>query len=155
MSRLQAKQSPMIVEIDYSYNEAVLDTEILKLSDGEELQVYSLINLMAEKYRSLLQQTVRNRHRRHDVYDLSLLLNKFQDWTYAEQLQLKELIVATSKSKEIVAQADSISDPAIMAMAEKGYQDLAAEIEEPLPPFKDVYREISSFYENLPWESPK
>ena len=56
IKRLQSKQASSIVEIDYSYNEAVLDVEVLKLSDGEELQAYSLINLMAEKYRSLLQK---------------------------------------------------------------------------------------------------
>ena len=74
LKRLMAKQSPMIVEIDYSYNEAVLDIDLLSLSNGESLQVYSQINLMAEKYRSLLQQPIRRRNRRQDIYDLALLL---------------------------------------------------------------------------------
>ena len=34
LKRLMAKQSPMIVEIDYSYNEAVLDIDLLTLSNG-------------------------------------------------------------------------------------------------------------------------
>lgn len=37
-----------MVEIDYSYNEAVLDVEVLRLSDGQELQAYSHLNVIAE-----------------------------------------------------------------------------------------------------------
>jgi hypothetical protein len=107
---------------------------------------------MAEKYRSLLQQTVRNRNRRQDVYDLSLLLNEVKDWSHAERLKLKELIVASSESRGIQATSKSISDTTTIEMSEKGYQDLASEIEEPLPPFKEIYGAISYFYENLPWE---
>jgi hypothetical protein len=39
LQRLLAKQSPNVVEIDHSYNEAVLDVEVLRLTDGEQLQV--------------------------------------------------------------------------------------------------------------------
>lgn len=56
LQRLLAGQEPRVVEIDYSYNEAVLDVEVLRLTDGDSLKAYSQINLMAEKYRSLLQQ---------------------------------------------------------------------------------------------------
>jgi predicted nucleotidyltransferase component of viral defense system len=152
IKRLQSKQASSIVEIDYSYNEAVLDIEVLKLSDGEEIQAYSLINLMAEKYRSLLQQTIRQRNRRQDVYDLALLLNEVKDWSHGERQKLKELIIASSESRGIQANSKSLSDPKIMNMAQKGYQDLVIEVEESLPEFDDIYGAISYFYENLPWD---
>lgn len=155
ISRLLAKQSPAIVEIDYSYNESVLDVEVLRLIDGGELQAYSLINLMAEKYRSLLQQTVRNRNRRQDVYDLALLLKHVDRWTEAECAMLKSLIVATAESKGIQAQADSISDPRIMEMAAKGYEDMVAEVDGPLPEFNELYQKVVKFYESLPWSRSK
>ena len=75
LQRLIAGQAPTVVEIDYSYNEAVLDVEVLRLTDGNSLLAYSQLNLMAEKYRSLLQQPTRRRNRRQDVYDLALLLH--------------------------------------------------------------------------------
>lgn len=153
ISRLLAKQSPTIVEIDYSYNESVLDVEVLQLVDGAELQAYSLVNLMAEKYRSLLQQAVRNRNRRQDIYDLALLLNHVSHWTQAECAMLKSLIVASAKSKGIEAQADSMSDPRIMEMAAKGYEEMAAEVDGPLPAFEKIYQAVLRFYENLPWTS--
>ena len=151
MSRLLAKQSPTVVEIDYSYNESILDTEALKLVDGAELQAYSLINLMAEKYRSLLQQTIRNRNRRQDIYDLALLLNHVDHWTQHERAMIKSLIVASAEPKGIQAQANSMSDPKIMEMAAKGYEDMAAEVDGPLPAFDDIYQQVLKFYESLPW----
>ena len=151
MSRLLAKQSPTIVQIDYSYNESVLDVEVLQLVDGAELRAYSLVNLMAEKYRSLLQQTIRNRNRRQDIYDLALLLNHVDHWTQSERTMLKSLIVASAEPKGIQAQANSMSDPKIMEMAAKGYEDMAAEVDGPLPTFDDIYQQVLKFYEDLPW----
>lgn len=151
LNRLLAKQSPTIVQIDYSYNESVLDVEVLQLIDGSELQAYSLVNLMAEKYRSLLQQTIRHRNRRQDIYDLALLLNHVKDWTEAERAMLKSLIVASAGSRGIQARANSMSDPRIMEMAAKGYEELAAEVDGSLPAFSDLYQQILKFYEDLPW----
>lgn len=149
--RLLANQSPSVVEIDYSYNEAVLDVEVLKLSDGDELQVYSLVNLMAEKFRSLLQQPSRNRNRRQDIYDLSLLLAEVKDWTHAERRSLKECIVASALSRYVIAESISMRDPEIMRMTAKGYEDLQAEVDGPLPDFGAIYQVVQDFYESLPW----
>jgi predicted nucleotidyltransferase component of viral defense system len=151
LQRLLAKQSPNVVEIDHSYNEAVLDVEVLKLTDGDQLQVYSLVNLMAEKFRSLLQQPSRNRNRRQDVYDLSLLLAEVRDWTQAEKLNLRECLVASAESRDIQAQADSMRNPEIKLMAAKGYEDMHDEVDGPLPSFDEIYQAVQDFYESLPW----
>jgi len=62
-------KSPDIVSIDYSLNEATPNIEDLKLNLEEGILTYSLTDLIAEKYRSLLQQVSRKRNRRQDVYD--------------------------------------------------------------------------------------
>ncbi len=151
MQRLLAKQSPSIVEIEFSYNEAVLDVEVLRLADGDQLQVYSLINLMAEKFRALLQQPVRNRHRRQDVYDLSLLLQEAQNWSNAEKSGLKACLIASAQAREIHAHAESMRDPDIKRRASEGYESLGSEVDGPLPPFDDIYQAVQDFYEGLPW----
>lgn len=151
LQRLLAKQSPNVVEIDHSYNEAVLDVEVLKLTDGDQLQVYSLVNLMAEKFRSLLQQPSRNRNRRQDVYDLSLLLHEVRDWTQAEKLSLRECLVASAQSRAIHAAVESMRDPEIKRRASKGYEDMHDEVDGALPPFEEIYQAVQDFYESLPW----
>jgi hypothetical protein len=136
--RLLAGQSSAVVEIDYSYNEAVLDAEMLRLNDGDGLKVYSLVNLMAEKFRSLLQQPVRNRCRRQDVYDLWLLLSEVQDWAPADRQALKEYIVASAQSRGLLAELNSLRDPRVIEMAAVGYLDMQAEIDGPLPEFDAI-----------------
>jgi predicted nucleotidyltransferase component of viral defense system len=156
--RLVNKQSPNVVALEYSYNEAVLDAEVLALAGDDEIQVYSLVNLIAEKYRALLQQPQRDRYRYQDVYDLSLLLKEVTDWTQAERSSLYEYIVASCRSREIEPHLNSMSDPEVRDRAAKGYQDLQAEIDGPLPDFAETYAAVQAFYEGLPWptqpESP-
>lgn len=151
IQRLTNKQSPNVVALEYSYNEAVLDAEVLALADGDEIQVYSLVNLIAEKYRALLQQPLRDRYRYQDVYDLSLLLNEVTDWTDAERRSLHECIVKSSRSREIDPHVNSMSDPEVRRRAAQGYQDLQAEIDGPLPDFDETYLAVQAFYEGLPW----
>jgi hypothetical protein len=40
-----------------------------------------------------------------------------------------------------------------MEMAAKGYEDMAAEVDGPLPAFDDIYQQVLKFYEDLPWSN--
>ena len=151
LKRLMAKQSPMIVEIDYSYNEAVLDIDLLSLSNGESLQVYSQINLMAEKYRSLLQQPIRRRNRRQDIYDLALLLQGTPALDAEEQVQLLSCLLASARARSIEPKPTSLRDDSVRQMASKEYDLLQSEIDGALQPFEEAYQLVTNFYEGLPW----
>lgn len=151
LRRLLAGQAPTVVEIDYSYNEAVLDVEVLSLTDGDSLQAYSQINLMAEKYRSLLQQPTRRRNRRQDVYDLALLLQGDYPLDAVERVRLLDCLVASARARDIDPHSQSMRDPAVRAMASEGYDTLQPEIDGDLPPFAAVYQTVQDFYERLPW----
>lgn len=156
LTRLLNGQAPNIVEIDYSYNEAVLDVEVLRLTDGEELQAYSFLNLIAEKFRSLLQQPTRKRNRRQDVYDLHLLITSNNPLSKDEKNQLLHLVIASCKERGIEANIASFSNTEVKKMAEEGYEDLAPEVDGPLPLFNDAYTRVQQFYEDLPWvDTPK
>jgi Nucleotidyl transferase AbiEii toxin, Type IV TA system len=152
LQRLLAGQAPTIVEIDYSYNEAVLDVEVLRLADGDTLQAYSLINLMAEKFRSLLQQPLRKRNRRQDVYDLALLIEAEHVWDESERARLLTCLMASAQSRGIAPDARSLRNPQIRIMASEGYGELQPEIDGDLPPFEALYSRVQAFYEGLPWQ---
>jgi hypothetical protein len=151
VKRLKAKQSPTILEIDYSYDEAVYEVEVLSLTDGEGLQAYGFTNLIAEKYRSLLQQPHRRRNRRQDVYDLHMLLSDCEVLSPVEQRQLHAHLMATCQSRNIVATPESMRDDQVKTMAAKDYAGLAEEIEGELPDFDLAYAAVQGFYERLPW----
>lgn len=156
LQRLVQLQSPLVVEIDYSYNEAVLDIEILRLSDGQELQAYSHLNVIAEKLRSLLQQPVRRRNRRQDVYDLHLLVT--HGVTPANEIERRRLLDVLRQScaeRDITAGPESILDAQVKAMARADYDSLAAEVDGDLPAFEDAYRLVCALYTSLPWPAEK
>jgi predicted nucleotidyltransferase component of viral defense system len=151
VKRLKAKQSPTILEIDYSYDEAVYEVEVLSLSDGDGLQAYGFTNLIAEKYRSLLQQPYRRRNRRQDVYDLHMLLSDCEALSPVEQRQLHAHLIGSCQSRNIIAMPESMRDPQVRAMAAEDYAGLAEEIEGELPDFELAYETVQNYYEKLPW----
>lgn len=152
LQRLLQLQSPHVVEIDYSYNEAVLDVEVLRLSNGQELQAYSHLNVIAEKLRSLLQQPVRRRNRRQDVYDLHLLVT--HGVTPTNEIERKRLLQVLQQScaeRGINAERESILDAQVKAMARADYDSLADEVDGELPDFEDAYGMVCALYTSLPW----
>jgi len=67
-----------VLEIDISFREPVGAIQIVTFKDtGGTVRAYSLFDLIAEKLRALLQQEVRNRFRRQDIYDLNALIGRF------------------------------------------------------------------------------
>ena len=97
--RLLSLRSPDIISIDYSLNEATPNIEDLKLNLEEGILAYSLTDLIAEKYRSLLQQVSRNRSRRQDVYDLNLLIERFGDINNFERGKILNSLMALLHKK--------------------------------------------------------
>ncbi|MBC6403066.1 MAG: nucleotidyl transferase AbiEii/AbiGii toxin family protein [Hyphomonadaceae bacterium] len=57
---------PHIIDIDISFDEPTKALQILELTGGQKLHAYSLCDLIAEKYRAMLQQKERKRNRRQD-----------------------------------------------------------------------------------------
>lgn len=149
--KLLAGQCPTIIELDYSFNEITAETEELKIRGGGIIQAYSLHDLIAEKYRAILQQEVRNRIRRQDAYDLYSLFKKFPTNDEHDKNRILDSLIAKATSRSLKINRDSISNPEIISRSRKEYDQLKMEIEEELPPFDGVYKVVREFYENLPW----
>lgn len=149
--RLLSLQSPNTISIDYSLNEATPNIEDLKLNLEEGILTYSLTDLIAEKYRSLLQQVSRNRNRRQDVYDINLLVERFGDINDFERSKILNSLIIKSKAREISPDINSFEDPDLKSRAQKDYHTLKDEIESELPDFDDLFQKVSDFYRSLPW----
>lgn len=138
MARLETGTSTQVVEIDYSFNEAVFDVEVMELDGGATIHSYTLSNVLAEKMRSLLQQPIRKRNRRQDVYDIWLLLESVPALGKDELTKILEILVKSCQSKGIVPDIDAIASDAVVSMAREGYDALAADIDGELPLFDDA-----------------
>ena len=148
----RGKPSDVIIEIDISFNEPSLQQiQILKLTDEHELLAYSLVDLIAEKYRAILQQIPRKRRRPQDIYDLSRLI------IYeAIDADTRALILVALKEKSqargIDPKQDSLDDPEIKSRCKAGWESLKLEIVE-VPEFETCFADSVEFYRNLPWKN--
>lgn len=148
---LEEGRAPSVIDVDISFNEALRQIQILELTGGQELQAYSLIDLMAEKYRAMLQQKERNRNRRQDVYDLNRLIeSEILDDGF--RTQLLDAFVEKCRSRHIEPTPQSLDDPEVKARSGKEWETMKLEVGE-IPEFEPCYARVSAFYRNLPWRA--
>lgn len=151
--RLLAGMATKVVKLDYSLNEPVGHVELYELEDGNEIRTYGLIELIAEKYRALLQQEVRDRMRGQDVYDLYYLFTLHPDLVADEETKQKILkrLVEKSKIRNLSVSSESLANADIRRRTKEDYKNRSSEIEEGLPPFETLYERVEDFYRSLPW----
>ena len=145
----EGKAPDVMIDVDISFNEPWPQIQVLELTGGQELLAYGLADLVAEKYRALLQQVPRNRYRRQDVYDLDRLIarNEIDD---ALQAQTLDALVVKCKARQIEPTHASLDAPEIKKRAGANWRSMGLELGE-LPDFEDCFTRVSEFYRSLPW----
>lgn len=153
MKRLERYESPQTISIDYSFNEVTGELDEVHLENEEIVKVYSFTALMAEKFRSILQQVVRNRSRRQDVYDLHHLITNFAKNTEAEKAQIYQSLIEKSVNKKIdeYLRQSALQDPEIRSRSEEGFDELEHEDVTEVS-FEEAYSLVQEYFESLPWE---
>ncbi len=150
--RLKSLRSPTVISIDYSLNEVTPNIDSVKLSDGAEILAYSLTDLVAEKYRSLLQQIERKRNRRQDIFDIYMILENLVEIDHIEKRKILESLIIKAKSRNIKPEKNSFDNEELRTRAEKDYYTLEDEIDGKLPNFETSFNKVADFYRFLPWE---
>jgi len=153
--RLREGQATKVIKLDYSLNEPVGDVELYELEDGNEIRTYGLIELIAEKFRALLQQQVRDRMRGQDVYDLYHLFTIHPDLVAQEETKSKilERLVEKSTIRNLPVSVESLANTDIRRRTEEDYKKRYSEMEDGLPPFDSLYERVEEYYRSLPWQT--
>ena len=144
-------KTPVVIDADISFNEPLQQIQVLELTGGQELFAYGLVDLIAEKYRAMLQQVPRNRNRRQDVYDLDLLI-AHREIDDALRAQIFEAFVAKCRSRHLKPTRVSLNDPKVKKRSGADWKTMKLELGE-VPDFEGCYARVSGFYRNLPWNS--
>lgn len=154
MRRLERKNSANTVKIDYSFNEEARSVQDLIISDGETIKAYGLTELISEKYRSVLQQVVRERARRQDIYDLSFLIDNHASGSDEEKYNVLESLFKKSEGKglEELLNSEALSIDGVYSRSKDNYESLRDDLSEDLPDFDFIYSKVKSYYESMPWE---
>lgn len=149
--RLLEKNAAKVLHADISFNEPVGAIQIVRLGEnGAAISAYSLKDIIAEKYRAFMQQEKRRTRRRQDIYDLSLLLEKFS-FDDEEKQEILDLLIEKSKARDIHPDRNSLQSDTNIERAKSEWATLEQEIGE-LPDFDHCYAIANDFYSSLPWK---
>lgn len=140
-----------VIKLEISFNEPLHQFQVLELTGGWELRAYSLVDLIAEKYRAILQQIPRRRNRRQDIYDLDLLIadNQIDDSCCA---QILDALIEKCHSRHISPNHMSLDDPEIKRRSGADWHTMKLELGE-VPDFENCFARVSQFYKDLPWQT--
>ena len=149
---LQKHLPRVVVNADISFNEPLMQIQVLNLTGGRDLRAYGLCDLIAEKYRALLQQVPRKRNRPQDVYDLDRLIAA-HEVDNALQAQILEALIAKCQARRIKPARASLDNTEIKERAGAAWDSMKLEIGE-VPEFEGCFARVSGLYRNLPWRIP-
>lgn len=152
IARLNEGSATHVTKLEISFNEHVETTQHLIMPDhGRYILAYSIHELIAEKFRALLQQPIRNRYRRQDVYDISRIVQNRAFDTREKSLILKTLALK-AESRKVPIGPNTLSSDDVKERARSEYHTLRLEIDDPDLDFDDDFEVVEAFYKSLPWD---
>lgn len=140
------EQINTIIPLDISFNDVVCETSDEQLDPNYDvsIKVCVLEDILAEKLRALLQQPIRNRHRREDVYDISRLVKTEKE--RIDKKKVAEFFTKKSTARRIQARKSAF-DEEVRNRARFDYDKL---FEEPdFIPFDEAWQRILDFVSSL------
>lgn len=150
--RLKAGGAYTTISMDISFSEPKCNKEILFFTESDNIILaYSIIDLIAEKFRAQLQQVSRGREqpRRQDIYDIARLTD-----THSFSDDQKTALLAALKEKcgarNLFPDVNSLSNPDVKRLAGLEWSTIKQEVGE-LPAFETCFAKADKLYRSLPW----
>ena len=150
----RSKPSTNYYSIDVSFNEPALYSEAkLVFSEGGQILGYSLIDIIAEKFRALLQLSYRKRERSQDVFDLYFLQERME----FDDKRKEAILTALMEKAKATGKLDNLhskflANPDIKKRAKANWNQITLTAGF-VPEFETCFETVISFYEGLPWQS--
>lgn len=151
LKRLESTGSTQVVQVDYSFNEWSSGREQQEV-DGGHLLMYTFHDLVAEKFRSVLQQPIRGqgRPRYQDIYDIFLLLGTPVD--DGDKAIILAKLFEASRDRKVPLHKEALRDEQVIKLSREEYVTVLPDmILGPLPEFDVAYTTVREFFESLPW----
>jgi predicted nucleotidyltransferase component of viral defense system len=148
--RLEAGQASRVLDVEISFKDQVYNEQTLQLSKaGVAVRAFSLHEIIAEKIRALLQQPIRNRYRRQDVYDIAYLIDAHP----LDETDLKLIhstLIEKCATRDIYPDINSLEADEVVRRAKSDWETLRLEVPD-LAPFKERFALVASAYRAMPW----
>lgn len=148
--RLDEKQAPRALQVDLSFKDPVIHVTGAHLERPlVTIRAYTFEDIIGEKLRALLQQQIRNRQRRQDIYDIAWLLDAHDPDEEAKR-RIFESLTGKAEARDVEISINSFDDPEVKRRAHAGWDTLELELSA-LPDFEELFARVRDFYRSLPW----
>lgn len=148
--RLAAGQASRVLAIEISFRDQVYAFQELNLIDANvAVRAFTIHELIAEKLRALLQQPIRNRYRRQDVFDIAYLIDG-HELDERDRTIILATLIEKCRTRGITPDARSLDDPEVARRAEADWNTLRLELSN-MPPFWERFAIVQGLYASLPW----
>jgi hypothetical protein len=149
-AHFQKGQCATVIDLEISFREPIFaPTRLVLGSSGTKIDAYSMHEVVAEKLRAFMQQEIRNRSRRQDIYDLAHLIDRFS-FDLAERATLLDILRKKCAARGIDPTVERIDDPKLIARARSEWNSMKLETGD-LPEFDACHAVVRAFYRSLPW----
>ena len=144
---------PTVIPVEVSFGEVVCGT-ISARDRGVglgDLTVCSLEDIFAEKLRALLQQVVRNRRRKQDVYDLAAVLRAPATFGPVSPATVAAFLERKVVGRGVEPRRSKFRDPRVRERAAADYDRVVrSQTGDAFIPFAEAWRELENFLDRMP-----
>ena len=146
-ARFELGRSPNVVPLDLSLNEPIGDSTVAALGDAGRIRVSTPEDIVAEKLRALLQQSLRNRHRCQDVLDLAVMLRSQVELDAGRVARFLEM---KAEARQVPVSRNAFRQPELATRARVDYAALQSTVRTTFIPFDEALAIVLSFVDRLP-----
>jgi predicted nucleotidyltransferase component of viral defense system len=143
----QDNSSKATVPVDVSLNDPICKILEVDIASSNPLQVCQLEDIVAEKLRALLQQSLRNRHRPQDVLDICVAVQENPDLDLNLTAQF---LLEKAKARNVPVSRAAFHQEEIRSRAFEGYNELRETTRNTFIEFEEAFVIVLSLVDGLP-----
>jgi hypothetical protein len=146
--------SPHMLPIEISINEPICDSTLFTIDERfPRLRASTLEEIVSEKLRALLQQPIRNRNRRQDVLDITVIV---QSTSNLDRQQISKFLLAKAAARGVPVSKAAFYEHEIADRARVDYGELVATTRTSFIPFDEALGIVLRLVDelNIPDVSP-
>ncbi|MGH2459003.1 MAG: nucleotidyl transferase AbiEii/AbiGii toxin family protein [Chloroflexota bacterium] len=142
----EGRASTKLIPVDVSLNEPICADEQVSIDANHRLRVSTIEDIVAEKLRALLQQPIRNRTRRQDLLDISVILRTRPD---LDRRRVEKFLIEKARARNVPVSRAAFRSPAVAERARQDYAELAGMTRVIFVPFDDALQALYALVEEL------
>lgn len=138
--------APQGIDLEISINEPICADQQFDIAGTNPLRVCTVEDIVAEKLRVLLQQTIRNRTRPQDLLDIAVVLRTRPT---LDRALVADFLARKAAARNVPVTRTAFRDPQLMDRAYQGYGELEATTRSLFIPFEEARALLYDFVDSL------